>query len=287
MPTATVRGVSLNYEILGTSGPWVALSPGGRRPLAGVKTLAERFAAAGYRVLIHDRRNCGASDVSIGDQGDGQASEYEIWADDLYALLQQHDALPAIVGGGSSGCRLSLLLALRYPKAVRALLLWRVTGGRFACERLAENYYGQYIKAAKTGGPEGGMAAVCAMEHWAERIKDRPANRERLMNMDVGRFIAVMEHWRSYFLAGADLPVIGCTAAQLQSIAVPTIVIPGNDKTHGHAVGQAAHRLIPKSELVDLFPGDLDIDLVEMEEWQKREGDMAKILLDFLKRKVT
>lgn len=277
MPTANVRGATLNYQILGTSGPWVSLSPGGRRPMAGVKTLAETIAASGYRVLIHDRRNCGASDVSI----DGTASEYEIWADDLHALLAELGALPVIAGGGSSGCRLSLLLALRYPKAVRALLLWRVTGGRFACERLAEQYYGQYIKAAK----QGGMKAVCAMEHWAERIKDRPANRDYLIKMDVARFLEVMEHWRSYFLAGADLPVIGCTEAQLKSIAMPTLVIPGNDRTHGHAVGNAAHRLIAKSELVDLFPGDVDIDIVEMEEWQKREGEMVKVLLDFLKRR--
>ena len=283
MPTANVRGATLNYEILGSRGPWVSLSPGGRRPMAGVRTLAEQVAAAGYRVLIHDRRNCGASDVSI----DGRMSEYEIWADDLHALLAELGALPVIAGGGSSGCRLSLLLALRYPKDVKALLLWRVTGGRFACERLAENYYGQYIKAAKQGGPTGGMAAVCAMEHWAERIKDRPSNRDTLMKMDVARFLEVMEHWRSYFLAGADLPVIGCTESQLKSIAVPTLIIPGNDRTHGHAVGNAAHRLIAKSELVDLFPGDADVDIVEMEDWQKREGDMAKILLDFLKRKAT
>ncbi|MBV8536688.1 MAG: alpha/beta hydrolase, partial [Alphaproteobacteria bacterium] len=228
--------------------------------------------------LVHDRRNCGASDVSI----DGKESEYEIWADDLHALLAELGALPVIAGGGSSGCRLSLLLALRYPKDVRALLLWRVTGGRFACERLAEQYYGQYIKQAKAGG----MATVCATEHWADRIKDRPSNRDYLMNMDVARFIQVMEHWRTYFLAGADLPVIGCTEAQLKSVAVPTLIIPGNDRTHGHAVGNAAHRLIPKSELVDLFPGDVDIDIVEMEEWQKREADMAKILLDFLERRV-
>ena len=81
--------------------------------------------------------------------------------------------------------------------------------------------------------------------------------------------------------------MIGCTEAQLQSIAVPTIIIPGNDRTHGHAVGNAAHRLIAKSELVDLFPGDVDVDIVEMEEWQKREADMAKVLLDFLKRRAS
>ena len=70
-------------------------------------------------MLIHDRRNCGASDVVI----EGEDSEYEILADDLYELLSKLGALPAFVGGSSSGCRLSLLFALRHPEAVRALLL--------------------------------------------------------------------------------------------------------------------------------------------------------------------
>ncbi len=126
MPVAKVRGVNINYEVLGTHGPWVALSPGGRRALDNVKPLAEHVARHGYRVIIHDRRNCGLSDIVIG----GDKSEYETWADDLYELLTQLNALPVIVGGGSSGCRLSLLFALKYPHAVRALLLWRVTGGR-------------------------------------------------------------------------------------------------------------------------------------------------------------
>ena len=39
MPVATVRGVDINYEVLGQRGPWVALQPGGGRALAGVKPL--------------------------------------------------------------------------------------------------------------------------------------------------------------------------------------------------------------------------------------------------------
>src|SRR5205814_3051892 len=140
----------------GERGAWLALSPGGRRSLDMVRSLAQRMASAGYRVLLHDRRNCGLSDIVIG----GEASEYEIWADDLYDLLSRLNALPAVVGGGSSGCRLSLLFALKYPAGVRALLLWRVTGGAFAAERLTENYYGQYIRAAR----QSGMAAVCALD---------------------------------------------------------------------------------------------------------------------------
>src|SRR5262249_30154843 len=168
MPITHVRGVNINYEVLGTGGPWVALSPGGRRALDNVKSLAQHVADAGYRVLVHDRRNCGLSDIAIG----ADTSEYEVWAEDLYDLLSQLKALPAVVGGGSSGCRLSVLFALKYPHAVRALLLWRVTGGPFAAARLTENYYGKYIQAAQ----EGGMAAVCELDHFKERIEARPAN---------------------------------------------------------------------------------------------------------------
>ena len=52
-------------------------------------------------------------------------------------LANVRGALPACVGGRSSGCRLSLMFALRYPQAVRGLRLWRITGGPYAAERLA------------------------------------------------------------------------------------------------------------------------------------------------------
>ena len=154
MPLARINDVSINYEILGERGPAMALSPGGRSALDNVKPFAERMAAAGFRVLLHDRRNCGGSDVAF----DPQRAEYEVWADDLYALAGSLDMLPAIVGGYSSGARLALLMALRHPQAVRALLLWRVTGGAFAVHRLIDRYYDQYIRLAEAGG----MAAVCA-----------------------------------------------------------------------------------------------------------------------------
>jgi pimeloyl-ACP methyl ester carboxylesterase len=276
MPVAQVRGVNINYEVLGRRGPWMALSPGGRRAMDEIRYLAEPMAQAGYRVLIHDRRNCGKSDVVFDDS----ASEYEIWADDLFELLFQLNALPAIIGGSSSGCRLALLFALRHPASVRALMLWRVTGGAFAAQRLAENYYGQFITAARAGG----MAAVAEMEHFRERIETNPANRDKLMDIDPERFIAVMNHWRDYFLKGADLPVIGASESDLNSITVPTCIIPGNDKTHGLQSGETAHQLIPHSELHHLFTEQLDIDLAPMDEWHAKAGEHVAILTDFLRR---
>jgi pimeloyl-ACP methyl ester carboxylesterase len=276
MPLGKIRGVSINYKILGDSGPWVALSPGGRRDMSGIELLASKVAATGHRVAIFDRRNCGASDVVIG----GEESEYEIWADDVHELLRQLGALPAVIGGSSSGCRTSLLFALRHPEAVRALLLWRVTGGRFACERLAQEYYGQYIEAAT----QGGMAAVCAMEHWQERIAARPENRDVLMKMAPAQFIAVMSRWREYFLRGVELPVIGATEAELRSIKVPACIVPGNDLTHGRQTGETLGRLLQRSEVHVLFPKHYDEALSPREEWDEKAEEMATLFADFMKR---
>lgn len=276
MPIATVRGISMNYDVLGDSGPWVAVSPGGRNDMESVRSLAQRIAAGGNRVVIFDRRNCGKSDVMI----EGDQSEYEIWADDLYELLTQLDALPVIAGGSSSGCRLSLLLALRHSEAVSALLLWRVTGGRFAATRLSEKYYGQHIRAAR----EGGMAAVCETEEFAERIADNPSNRDRLMAMDSDHFISVMSHWDAFFEAGAELPVLGVTEAELRSISVPSCIVRGNDNTHPPAVADTAHGFIADSEIHTLMDEFRDMDTTPFEEWDAKEANLADIFLGFLKK---
>jgi len=276
MPDASVRGVTIHYEVLGTRGPWVALSPGGRRAIEGVESLAKRIAAAGYRVLVHDRRNCGASDVAI----EGRESENEIWADDLHELLKQRKALPAWIGGSSSGCRMALLFALRHPQATRGLLLWRVTGGLAAAKRLAHRYYGQYIPIAQ----QGGMAAICATEEFGERIRDRPENRERLMKIDPAHFVEVMSNWNRAFLDGADKPVIGATEAELKSLKTPACIVPGNDLSHLRSAAENLGRLMPDAEVHPLITKHYDLDVAPREEWDARESDLAAIFLDYVKR---
>lgn len=270
----TINGASLQYEIIGSSGPWVALSPGGRRPMAAVKALAQHIAAGGYRVLIHDRRSCGASEVLLG----GEAAEHEVWAEDLHALLKQLDALPAFVGGSSSGCRMSLAFALRYPEAVRGLLLWRVTGGHFAAQRLSREYYAQYITAMQNGG----MAAMCETPHFRDLIAAYPPNREKLMAADPQAVIAAMTRWSKGFIDEAGYPVIGATEAQLRSIKTPSCVIPGNDNTHPKAVGETLAHLLPDATLNILFAEHLDVDVVPPESWAVKEKEMAAMLLAFL-----
>jgi len=275
MPTLKIRDVNIHYRVLGTGGPWLALITGGRRGFNEFVPLAEKIAAHGVRVLLHDRRNTGASDILI----DGKDGEEEIWTDDLYELLGRLEARPAVVGGASSGARTSILTYLRHPDAVRALFLMRLTGGEFAAGRLPEMYYGQFIKAAR----EGVMAAVCATEQYQERIAANPANRERLMCMDPKRYVEVMSSWLAIFTRGPVAPMYGVTDAQLASIRVPSIVIPGNDKTHSIPCGRAIQRLIPGSRLVELQLEDQDRPLVPFPEWAPHEETIARVCADFVK----
>ena len=275
MPVTSIRGIDINYEILGDRGPRVALQPGGRRAGASLRPLAAKIAEAGYRVLIYDRRNCGASSIAI--EGD---SENEEWAEDLHELLMKLDALPAYVGGSSSGCRLALILALRWPDDVRGLLLWRVTGGERAAVHLANQYYTSHIEAAKSGG----MAAVCAMDHWKEVIAANPASRAALMAMDPKDFVTRMERWRKSFNAGAEHPVIGLSPAELRGMAMPACIVPGKDPVHPLPAGQAAHRLMPNAQYAEVVTAQAATLDDAFADWDAKEGLLAATFIDFLRR---
>lgn len=244
MPAVTLRdGTRIHYELVG-SGPTLALISGGRREGAWLRPTADKLAAAGYEVLLHDRRNCGASDVVIERRFDGgrELSEQEIWADDLHELLGLLGRTPAWVGGTSAGCRVSLLLAIRHPQAVRGLLLWRVTGGEHAARTLGHSYYGQFIEVAEREGMEG----VARTPFFAERIARNAANRERLLRMDPREFITIMAYWRTFFRG--DVPVVGVSEDDLRAIRVPALIIAGDDDTHPRAAAEWLHAHMPGSE---------------------------------------
>jgi pimeloyl-ACP methyl ester carboxylesterase len=277
MPTANVDGVKIAYEMVGTSGPVVAMVPGGRRGAAEMKPFAEKIAAGGFRVLLHDRRNTGASDMLLDDTD----TEEVTWADEWHALLKQLGHLPAFISGSSSGARTAINFALRHPEAARGLLLLRVTGGPFAAKRLPQNYYQVFIDAARSGG----MAAVCATDRFKEYIGTNPKVRDQLMAMDPKRFIEIQTKLKEKFVAGAELPVMGVTEAELGSIRIPTLVVPGNDNTHSSKSGRIAHQMIKGSELHQLPITDKDVDLIPWAEWAPLEPEIARTFIDFMQKR--
>ena len=145
MPVAKVRGVNIFYQVIGDRGPWAALITGGRRGHDEFVPLATKLANAGYRVVLHDRRNTGRSDVLI----EGDVAEEILWLDDLHELLKQLDAIPTFIGGSSAGARTAMRYYTRFRNDTRGLLLMRVTGGAFAAEPPA----GELLRPVHQGRP--------------------------------------------------------------------------------------------------------------------------------------
>ena len=275
MSFALVRGVQIYYQIFGDGGPWFTLSTGGRRSHAEFIPLAQKIAKGGFRVLLHDRRNTGASEVLIaGDDG-----EEIIWADDLAELLRQLGIDKAFIGGASSGARLSILVNQRHPEIVKALVLIRLTGGDTAAGRLPKKYYQQFIDAAKSGG----MNAVCQTSDYQERIIARPENLAALMKMDPTEFIRVLQNWLDIFVSGPKYPVMGVEESTLKAIKVPVLIIPGNDRTHARANAIAASEIIPQVELFQLPIEDQDVDIISFTQWAPFEEVIATKVISFLK----
>ena len=273
MPVKTIRGVDIVYEVLGDSGPWVTVTPGGRRGMEAQRSLAGMIADAGYRVLIHDRRNMGASGIAF--RGDSESFEQ---AEDLLVLLRELGTGPAYVAGSSSGARMSILLARHHPEAVKALLLWRVTGGAFAAKRLAFNYYEQYLDAVA----QGGIEAVLATEHFAAMAVANPVTTETLRQMGPAAFTASMRRWLAGFRADCDFPVAGLSPEAMRTIILPALIVPGNDWVHPPAAGQAAHRLMPNSVYHEILTAQVEAD-VDPAGWDGATGTLAARFIDFLR----
>ena len=79
MPVSRINGVNINWRVVGDHGPWVVMTTGGRRGYDEFIPLAEKVAQYGFRIMLHDRRNTGASDILI----QGADGEEAIWTRDV------------------------------------------------------------------------------------------------------------------------------------------------------------------------------------------------------------
>jgi len=243
--------LSLAYELIGDAGRAWAITPGGRftKESAGVRELAVALAAAGNRVLIWDRPNCGESDVCF--EG---SSESAMQADALAALLRHLELTPAVITGGSGGARVSLLTASRHREVAAGLAIWWISGGVFGLLSLATHYCGGSLREAWSNG----MGAVADLPEWAEVIEANPSNRQRILDQDRTRFIATMERWMLAYCPRDDEHVPGLRDDDAQALDIPALVFRSgeSDAYHTRATSEALAGLLPQARLVDPPWGD-------------------------------
>jgi pimeloyl-ACP methyl ester carboxylesterase len=246
MATTSVNGLTLGYQLIGDSGRAWVITPGGRytKEEPGIRELAEALAAAGNRVLIWDRPNCGESDVCFEGP-----TESDMQADALAALLGRLDLAPAVIMGGSGGARVSLLTVANHPDVAAGLAVVWVSGGVYGLMTLAVHYCGNSLRAAWTEG----MAAVADLPEWGEVVTRNPSNRQRFLDQDRQAFVETMERWMVAYCPRAGQHVPGLPDDLARTIKVPTLVFRSgaSDAYHTRATSEALAELIPNARLVE------------------------------------
>jgi 2-hydroxy-6-oxonona-2,4-dienedioate hydrolase len=241
-----INGGNVVYEILGGTGDFIVLTPGGRfsKDIEGLRPLAEELVKGGYRVLLWDRPNCGKSDVQFYGQ-----SESHMRAETLHALITGLDIGPCILAGGSGGARDSMLTTMLYPEIVRKLVVWNIVGGVYGTFVLGSYYIVPSILAVRGTGMQG----VIRVDEWKQRIEENPANHARFLALDPDDFLKLMLRWLNAFVSKPGQTIPGVDDEMFDNIKVPTLIIRGgeNDLDHPKRTSLEVSCLIKGSELID------------------------------------
>ncbi|KPM53962.1 hypothetical protein ACG83_17935 [Frankia sp. R43] len=263
MALATVDGLSISYDLIGTAGrPWV-ITPGGRysKDDPGIRELAAEIAATGRRVLVWDRPNTGESDVCF----DGE-SESQMQADALAGLIRHLGLGPTVIAGGSGGSRVSLLTAARHRDIAAGLAIWWLSGGVYGLMSIGVHYAAGSFTAAW----HHGMEAVADLPEWEEPITRNPANRQRILDQDRREFLATMERWMAVYSPRDGELVPGLPDDDARGLDIPALVFRSGESDLHHRRETSEHiaQLLPRAVLAEPPWGDT--------EWNDRHTPEAR-----------
>jgi len=144
MPHVELNGQKIFYEDSGGDGPVIVLGHGFLMTHSMFEAQL-RVLAPKYRVICHDQRGFGKTET------DGKPFTYWDCADDAVRLCDHLGIEQAVFGGMSQGGFVSLRVALRYPKRVKALVLISTQSGVDDGDTLAG--YHQMLETWRAVGP--------------------------------------------------------------------------------------------------------------------------------------
>jgi pimeloyl-ACP methyl ester carboxylesterase len=233
----------LNVEVAG-DGPPVVLLHGLTASHRYVVMGSRHLERAGHRVLTYDARGHGASDPAP----DPSAYRYEDLADDLVAVMAEHDLHRAVLVGASMGAHTALRVALHRPELVAGLVV--VTPAFEPGHEQDESNLAGWDRLADglaAGGPDGFVDAYDfsrVPETWRETVA-------KVMHQR----LAVHEHPEAVVDAVRAVPRSAPFGSldELAAIDVPTVVVGDRDEAdpgHPLALAERYAAAIPGAELV-------------------------------------
>jgi pimeloyl-ACP methyl ester carboxylesterase len=260
VPTAIIDGIQTRFEVVGSGEPILMFSPGGfdatldkwstqgiYARIRPVEHLSKR-----YRCIVFDRRETGQS---------GGRVEHVTWADYVRqgrGLLDHLGVSRAHVMGACMGCCPAMAFAVAHPGVTSSLILFWPVGGpryrisshlRFAQHLAYVHQHGlsQVVALAAEGksfgeDPRGGP--------WVSVIRRDPAFAEEYARLDVNKYKLLVGAMGRTLIDRDTAP--GAEPEELMQLAVPALIVPGRDQTHGTSAARYLEECLTGSEYWDV-----------------------------------
>ena len=210
-------------------GPTVVLLHAGGPDRWSLAPLADRLSDR-YRVVLPDVRGYGAS-VCV----DPTRHTWAQYVDDVFALLDHLGVETAALGGTGLGATVALRAGLAAPERLRALVLISLEDIEDDDAKAAEIVW---LEAFYAKARARGLAAA-----WDDILPMFPPVvgamvRDAIPRANPESIIAagVIAHDRSFR-----------SLDELAAIAVPTLIVPGDDARHPRALAEACARIMPNA----------------------------------------
>jgi pimeloyl-ACP methyl ester carboxylesterase len=253
------KGVRL-YAVEDGCGPLLIMLHGGggdhRACLPVIRPLSSRC-----RVITPDLRGSGRSWCA-------DALSWDRLADDVESLMDHVGAKRAVVGGLSMATGIALRFALRFSTRTAGLVLVTPVyrgGERGLTEEQAAIF--RSLEPAIARAHEDGIEAFrplyqrsSAMEAYFDAM---------IHSVDLASFVATNQ-----FMASGAQPFV--SDADLEAIAVPTLLVPGSDPMHPAEVSDRYAAKIPLCTTVQLFDPD---------NYEARNTEIAAAIGSFCERR--
>ena len=281
MSSVIIDGIKTHYEIVGDGPPVLMFSPGGfdatldKWSTLGVYArikLLEHLPAK-YRCIIFDRRETGSSGGRV------EKITWDHYVAQGKGLLEHLGIDKAHLLGGCMGCCPVTAFAVKFPKTTLSMVLyWPVGGAHFRIK--GHDRFAQHLALVDQEGLAGVVEAAKAsamgfgkdprIGPWAPVIRSDPDFAAQYAAMNVEDYKQIVASLPGTLIDRDTAP--GAEPEDLMGLAIPTLIVPGKDKSHSTSAARYLEECLPASEYWDVLPEE------------QTEGTAPARVIDFLDR---
>ena len=263
MSSTRIDGIETHYEVIGDGLPVLMFSPGGfdatldKWSTLGVYARIKLLdhLAAKYRCIIFDRRETGSSGGRV------EKITWDHYVAQGKGLLDHLGIEKTHLLGGCMGVCPVTAFAVKHPEATLSMVLyWPVGGAHFRIK--GHGRFAQHLALVEQEGLAGVVEAAKASDMgfgkdprigpWAPVIRSDPEFAAQYAAMNVEDYKQIVASLPRTLIDRDTAP--GAAPEDLMDLDIPTLIIPGKDKSHATSAARYLEECLPASEYWDVLP---------------------------------